>query len=124
MLNKKEVSVMHCVYDACKRNNDGCILSNAFILQSIPEKFKLDDVKLDGILKQLEYDGYFECTKSDRKGETVNVIALKPKGKAFKREMIQRRRELVNNFFWRMIFAAVGAVVGFAVSLLLRGTIS
>ncbi len=121
MLNKKEVSVMHCVYNACKRNNDGCIVSDAFVLQSIPEKFKLDETKLDAILKQLEYDGYFECTKSERKGETVNVITLKPKGKAFKRELIQRRRELVNNFFWRMVFAAVGAVVGFAVSLLLRG---
>lgn len=119
MLNKKEVSVMHCIYNSCKRNADSCIVSDAFILQSIPEKFKLNEVKLDGILKQLEYDGYFECTKSERKGETVNVISLKPKGKAFKRELIQRRRELVNNFFWRMVFAAVGAVVGFLVSLLL-----
>lgn len=112
---------MHCIYNACKRNNDSCIVSNAFILQSIPEKFKMADSKLDSILNQLEYDGYFECTKSERKGQNVNVINLKPKGKAFKRELLQRRRELLNNFFWRMVFAAMGAGVGFIVSLMLKG---
>lgn len=121
MLDKKEISVMHCIYNACKRNNDGCIVSDEFIIQSIPEKYKMSESKLDSILNQLEYDGYFECTKSDRKGQTVNVITLKSKGKAFKRELIQRRRELLNNFFWRMVFAAMGAGVGFLVSLLLRG---
>ncbi len=121
MLNKKEISVMRCIYSLCKRNNDSCIVSNQYILQSIPEKFKLNDAKIDAILNQLQYDGYFECTKSERKNETVNVISLMPKGKAFQRELLQRRRELVNNFFWRMIFAAVGATVGFVVSLLLRG---
>lgn len=121
MLNKKEVSVMHCIYNASKRNKDGCIISDAFIIQSTPEKFKLTEADVDTILKQLEYDGYFECTKSERKGETVNVINLKPKGKAFKRELTQRRRELINNFMWRMLFAAGGAVVGFLVSMLLNG---
>lgn len=112
---------MHCIYNACKRNNDSCIISDAFIIQSTPEKYKLNDVALDSILNQLQYDGYFECTKSERKGETVNVITLKSKGKAFKRELTQRRRELLNNFFWRMLFAAGGAVVGFLVSMLLNG---
>lgn len=121
MLTKKEVTVMRCIYDACKRNNGSCIISDDFILQSMPEKYKMDEAKLDTILKQLQYDGYFECTKSERKGETVNVISLMSKGKAFKRELIQRRRELIQNFIWRMIFAAMGAVVGFLVSLLLRG---
>ncbi len=121
MLDRKEISVMNCIYNSCKRNNDGCIVSDAFILQSIPEKYKMDEAKVDSILNQLEYDGYFECTKSERKGETVNVINLKPKGKAFKRELLQRRRELINNFFWRMVFAAVGAGVGFLVSLMLKG---
>ena len=103
MLDKKEISVMHCVYNACKRNNDSCIISNDYILQSVPEKFKLNDAKIDTILNQLQYDGYFECTKSERKGETVNVISLMQKGKAFKRELLQRRRELVNNFFFNNI---------------------
>ncbi len=42
MLNKKEVAVMRAVYDVCKRKNDSCIITDEFIIQSAPEKFKLN----------------------------------------------------------------------------------
>lgn len=119
MLNKKEVSVMRAIYDVCKKNNDGGIISDDFIIQSTPEKFKLTTAQVDVILKQLEYDGYFECTKSDRNGKTVNVITLKQKGKAFERELLQRRRELINTTVWRVVFAALGAVVALVVNKIL-----
>ena len=119
MLNRKEIAVMRVIYDVCSKNNDSGIISDDFILQSTPEKFKLTTSKVDAILNQLVYDGYFECTKSERKGETVNVITLKQKGKAFKRELIQRRRKLINDMFWRMVFAAMGAVVALIVNKIL-----
>ncbi len=119
MLNKKEVAVMRCIYDVCKKHNDSAIISDEVIIQSCPEKYKLTENKIDIILKQLEYDGYFECTKSDKDGKTVNVISLKQKGKAFQREMIQRRRELLNSMFLRIVFAALGAVVALIVNKLL-----
>ena len=115
MLNKKEVSVMSVIFDACKRNNGTCIIANSFVLQSVPEKHNLDNIKLDVILKQLEYDGYFECTKSNKDGSTVNVINLKQKGKAFQRELVQRKRELISTALWRVIYAAVGAVVALVI---------
>ena len=119
MLNKKEIAVMRVIYDVCSRNNDSGIISDDFILQSTPEKHKLTTSKVDTILNQLEYDGYFECTKSERKGETVNVITLKQKGKAFKRELLLRRRELINTTVWRVVFAALGAVVALVVRMIL-----
>lgn len=119
MLNKKEVSVMKVVYEVCKNNNDSAIISDKRIIENTPEKFKLTEEKVDVILKQLEYDGYFECTKSQKKGETVNVITLKQKGKAFSRELIQRRRELVYSMVSRVVFAALGAIVALAVNKLL-----
>ena len=119
MLNRKEVAVMRVIYDICSKNNDSGIISDDFIMQSAPEKFKLTASKVDTILNQLEYDGYFECTKSERNGETVNVITLKQKGKAFKRELIQRRRKLINDMFWRVVFAALGAVVALVVNRIL-----
>lgn len=119
MLNKKEISVMRAVYDVCKSNNDSGIMSDQYIIQCTPEKYRFDEAKVDTILHQLEYDGYFQCTKSDRNGETVNVITLKSKGKAFERELIQRKRELLNNTFWRVVFAALGAVVALIVNKLL-----
>lgn len=119
MLNGKEISVMRAVYDVCKKNNESGIMSDDYIIQSTPEKYRLDATKVDAILRQLEYDGYFQCTKSDRDGETVNVITLNPKGKAFERELIQRKRELLNNTFWRVVFAALGAVVALIVNKIL-----
>lgn len=119
MLNRKEIAVMRCVYDVCSKNNDSGIISDEFIIQSTPEKYKFTAVKIDTILNQLEYDGYFECTKSERNGETVNVITLKSKGKAFKRELIQRRRKLLSDTFWRVVFAALGAVVALVVNKIL-----
>ena len=119
MLNKKEVAVMRAVYDVCKKNNDSCIMSDEYIIQSTPERYKLNVTQVDVILHQLEYDGYFECTKSDRDGKTVNVITLKQKGKAFEREMVQRRREMINSFILRIVFAALGAVVALVVNKIL-----
>lgn len=110
---------MRCIYDLCKKRNDATIVTDEFIVQSCPEKFKMNESKVDTILKQLEYDGYFECTKSDREGKTVNVITLKQKGKAFQRELVQRRRELINTTIWRVVFAALGAVVALVVNKLL-----
>ena len=121
MLNKKEVAVMRCVYERCKKHNDSAIMSDEFIIESCPEKYKLNESKVDAILKQLEYDGYFECTKSERANKTVNVISLKQKGKAFEREMVQRRRELINSIIMRVVFAALGATVGFIVTTLFKG---
>ena len=111
---------MRAIYDVCAKNNDSGIISDDFIIQSTPEKFKFDATKIDAILNQLEYDGYFECTKSDRNGENVNVITLKSKGKAFKRELLLRRLELINTFFWRVVFAALGAVVALVVNRILQ----
>ena len=119
MLNKREVAVMRAVYDVCKKNNDSCIISDEFIIQSSPEKYKLNASQVDVILNQLEYDGYFECTKSDRDGKTVNVITLKQKGKAFEREMVQRRRSLINTMLMRVGMAALGAVVALVVNKIL-----
>lgn len=121
MLNKREVAVMRCVYNFCSKNNDGAIVSDEVIIGCCPEKFKLNETQVDVILKQLEYDGYFENTKSERNGETVNVVNLKQKGKAFEREMTQRRRELFSAMVWRVIFAALGAVVALLISKILGG---
>lgn len=119
MLNKKEVAVMRAIYDSCKTNNFSTIITDERIIALSPEKLKLNNAAVDTILKQLEYDGYFECVKSDRRGTTVNVITLKQKGKAFCRELVQRRRDILSNMFWRIIYAATGAVVALAINKLL-----
>ena len=111
---------MRSIYEVCKSNNDSCIVTDERIIQATPEKYKLTMAQVDVIIHQLEYDGYFECIKSERDGKTVNVITLKQKGKAFEREMVQRRRSLVNATVMRIVFAALGAVVALVVNKLLQ----
>ncbi len=119
MLNKKEIAVMKCIFGLCENNNGSCIVSDARIIESCA-KHRLDENAVDVILKQLEYDGYFENVKSDKNGKIVNVVTLKQKGKAFKREVVQRRRELLNTAVWRMVFAGLGAVVALMVNSVFR----
>ncbi len=121
MLSNKEISVMQCIYKVCRQHNDSCIVTNRYIMQSVPEKYKLAESNIESIVKQLEYDGYLECTISERRGESVNVISLKNKGKAFAREMLLRRRELFNTMLWRIIFGGIGAIGALIVSKLLGG---
>ncbi len=116
MLNKKEISVMHCIYKACRSHNNSCIISSKYIMQSVPEKYQLTETNIEGIISQLEYDGYLEWTRSDRRGEMVNVITLKSKGKAFAREMLLRKRELFHTMLWRIIFGGIGAIGALIVS--------
>lgn len=118
MLNKKEVAVMRCIFGFCKQNNDSAIVTDKAIIDCCG-KLRLDETQVDAILKQLEYDGYFENTKSERDGEIVNVVNLKQKGKAFEREMTQRRREIVNSMLWRVFYATLGALVTLLVGRLL-----
>ncbi len=110
---------MQVIYQTCEKNNSSAIISDDYILSLTPEKYSLTSEKLDSIIQQLEYDGYFECIKSKKDGKLVNVINLKQKGKAFKREMVQRKRELFNTIFWRIIFAAIGAVVALIINKIL-----
>ncbi len=116
MLDKKEFAVMQCVFQLCKSNNNSTIVSDKHIIECCPKKFALTDEQLDTILKQLEFDGYFECTKSLKNEQTVNVITLKRKGQAFEREAVQRKREIASTMALRILYATVGAIVALAIN--------
>ncbi len=112
MLNAKEVAVMRFIYETCSADADAsCILSSEKIVFSLPDKASVSIDDIEGILKELEYDGYFELTKAEKAGKMFNVISLKEKGKAFEREMVQRRREIASNIIWRIVYAVIAAAV-------------
>lgn len=116
MLDKKEFAVMQCVFNLCKDNNNGTIVSDEHIIDCCPKRFALTNQQVDTILKQLEFDGYFECTKSLKNQKTVNVITLKRKGQAFEREVVQRKREIASTMALRILCASVGAIVALAIN--------
>ena len=70
MLSRSENEIMRAVYDLCD-GTDGCLVSPVDILCLLPPKRKYDIPKIDSVLHDLSYDGYFDIITSERKGENV-----------------------------------------------------
>ena len=86
----------------------------------LPEKGKYDEEKLERIMHSLEIDGYFELVYSDRKGEKTYCIHMREAGLAFRRQDIQRKRDLI----FRLLLAAVCGLLSAAIGLLLKAILS
>lgn len=115
MLNRYENEVMAAVYSLCDGTN-GCLVSPIDILSVLPSHRRYSPERLDGILSDLQCDGYFDLISSERKGEKMYVINLKESGLSFKREANQRRRELS----FRIFLAFIGAFATFIFGLILK----
>ena len=116
MLTKNEDEIMHAVYDLCD-GTDSCLISPAEILSLLPAKRKYTYEKIDNILRELMYDGYFDLISSERKGEKMYVINLKEAGFAYKRSIKQQRRDIA----FRITLAFIGAVATFIFGLIIKG---
>ncbi len=115
MLSKHENEVMSAVYSLCD-GTDGCLVSPLDILSVLPTKRRFTPERLDGILTDLQSDGYFDLISSERKGEKMYVINLKESGLAFKREAHRRRRDVT----FRIFLAFIGAFATFIFGLILK----
>ncbi len=106
---------MDRVYELCEREG-GCLCMPWDILQQFAAKERPDESELQDILHALQADGYLDVILSDRKGEPVYVITLRPGGYTYRRESLQEKR----NIAFRVGLAVAGAVLSFLVGLLLR----
>ena len=114
-LSKREDEVMNAVFTLAN-GKESFLVAPCEILALLSPKSGYDEEKLERVLRALELDGYFELTLSERKGEKMYVISLRANGYAFKRGYVQMRRNAMLKIFW----AAVSAVIAFAVGLLLK----
>lgn len=115
MLNKRETEVMNVIFSLCHETGVG-LFSPAEILDMLPKKRNYTEENVETILSELALDNYFELLASERKGEKMYVISLHANGYAFKRGYVQRRRDA----FLKIAWAALSAVIAFAVGLLLK----
>ena len=115
VLNKRETEVMNVIFSLCHEKGVG-LISPAEILDLLPQKRNYTEERVEEILNELALDNYFELLSSERKGEKMYVISLRANGYAFKRGYVQMRRNAMLKIFW----AAVSAVIAFAVGLLLK----
>ena len=115
MLNKKEYEVMDAVYALC-HGKGVCLIAPAEILALLSPRKKYTEEEVEKVLGELALDDYFELLSSERKGEKMYVISLKPNGCAFKRSFAQFKRDALLKIFW----AVASAVVAFLVGLILK----
>jgi hypothetical protein len=111
MLNKIENEVMQAIFELCKENGR-CLISPKDLANHLPKKENCSEEKLEKILRALELDDYFELISSDRKGEKMYVIALRPNGFAFRRSSRQMRRTLALKVIWSLLSAILAFLVG------------
>ena len=90
------------------------------IMDILSEKSKFDEEELERVLRSLELDGFFEFILSDRKGEKTYCIHMREAGLAYRRQDVQRRRDLIV----RLLFAGVCGLLSAAIGLLLKAIIS
>ena len=114
-LNRRENEVMNAVYElSCGKER--FLVSPYELAAVLPAKGKYDEASLERTLNSLALDGYFELVETDRKGEKTYVIEMREAGMSYRRRDYQRKRGLV----FRILVAALGAVVTFLVGILLR----
>ncbi len=119
MLSKKETRVMDILYQFC--GDSGTFLCAPWdILRHFSPKEKLDEDRLDKILRALEADGYLSLIRSDRRGEPMYVVTLRADQRSYRREKQQVRRDVI----FKATLAVGGAVASFLVGLLLRALFS
>lgn len=119
MLTKQENEIMNAVYRLCE-GKGSCLVSPLEIMSMLPERKKYTAEKVDGILRSLELDDYFDIIQSDRKGERMYVITLHTNGVAYKRINQQVKRSIA----FKVVLSVAGAIITFVVGRILVGIFS
>lgn len=122
MLTFKESYVMEYVYQKCQ-GKKSCLISPREIISFVADKYVIYPDELEKIMTNLSYDNYIELLKSDRKGSPVFCVSLKLKGEGFHREITNNKRNRWYSIGSKCILAVIGALVAFAVTMIMKSII-
>ena len=106
VLTKKERAVMRTVYQAADKKSGLCLLSPIELFDRLSLDLDFDEEELDGTLRNLEIDDYFDITRSDKRGELVYCINMHQKGLAFARV----EKAIKSTLTFKIILAIVGGL--------------
>ena len=108
MLSKKERKVMRILFLRCS-DKPSALVSPQSIKNQCEE---LSVSEIDGIVKALSQDGYYDLIYSERQGEKVYCISFSEKGKGFLRSEKVFKRNLAYRFGLTFVFALLSFVIG------------
>lgn len=110
MLSKDENRVMSTIYKICESKKT--VLVSPIDLIKATNKDEITLNKLEKIMTALSQDGYFDLVYSDRHGEKIYCITILDKGKAFKRNGVVIKRNLLYKLCITVIFAFISFIIG------------
>lgn len=111
MLNKKESLLMEQIYHIASKKNGNCLIKPIDLLTSIPYNVEFKIEELDDTLQALVFDEYIDMVETDKKGEPFYCITLLKKGKAFKREIINKKRQAYYSLALKIGITVVATIV-------------
>ncbi len=118
-LSRRENEVMAAVF-TLSQGKERFLVAPYEIFDLLPARSRPDEEKLERVLRSLELDGFFDYILSDRKGEKMYCIHMREEGLAFRRQDLQRRRDLIA----RLLFAGATGLLSAAIGLLLKAILS
>ena len=115
MLSRYEHRVMNAVFALCDGDN-GCLVSPLDIMSIMPGNGANTAEKVENALDSLQSGGYVDIITSERRGEKMYVISLKPDGMEKIRSAKRRRRDIL----YKIFLAFIGAVATFIFTLIIK----
>ena len=115
MLSRYEHRVMNAVFALCDGDN-GCLVSPLDIMSIMPTDGDNTTERVESALDALQSGGYVDVITSERRGETMYVISLRPDGIEKIRSAKRRRRDIA----YKIFLAFIGAVATFVFTLLIK----
>ena len=114
MLSKREKYIMNYIYKACT-DKGVCIIPQSEIFEYVQQKFQLDTITIEGILRCLEMDDYIDIVKTEKEGIQYYCITLHFKGKGYLRELQHYKRQI----YFKVILTVATAILGVILTKLL-----
>ena len=113
MLTKVDSVVLKCLLNLSKGRRSFLTTAEEVTKNT---KSNLQKFDIEKSISDLSFDGYFDLTPADRKGDKVYCITLSNKGIGYGRSVKQFKRGI----FFRVAFTIALAFISFAVGIILK----
>ena len=111
MLNKKESLLMSEIYNDAVKKNGVCVIKPIDLLTRIPYDMDFSYDELETTLEALVDDDYIEVVETEKKGEPFICITLLKRGQAFKREMVNKKRQIKQSITLKVFLSVLAGVI-------------
>lgn len=120
LLNQKEKLLMNYFFDNCDEKS-AKLFSSETLIKFITEKnYAISFTELENIMNFLQKENYIDFVSSDSKKGIIYCVSLKQKGKLFKKDLQNEKKQAIN-----LIIRTIGlAILSFLIGIILKALFS